>query len=296
MPTNDASTAMAVADTKPLQSTGKRNSTKMPRKRWSVVDLACVVYLACVVGLALLAPVMPNVDPYTADFSAVLQPPSSEHWFGTDSNGRDVFDRTAAGALSSLVVAMMTVVIGLTLGGGLGVLGGYVGGVVDSIIGTLLELMLSLPGLILVMVVVTLIGPGYWSIGGLIGLFMVAPFARIARSATLSVRERPYIQAARLLGSGRIRTMITEVAPNVMPAISAYAFTAVTGAVVAEGSLSFLGFGLQPPTPSWGSLISEGRTHIASAPWITLAPAFVLCATILAVNLLGQRFSTTVRK
>ncbi|HIY24094.1 MAG TPA: ABC transporter permease [Candidatus Brachybacterium merdigallinarum] len=291
---------MTVADTAPRidgPSTAI-DATPIPtafRSRPTMIDLLCLIYLVAVAFGALLAPVLPQIDPYTADFSAVLQPPTADHWFGTDSTGRSVFDRTVAGARSTLTVAVMTVLIGVVVGGGLGMAGGYLGGMVDTIVGTLIELLLSLPGLILVLVIVTLLGPGYLTIGGVISMFMIAPFARIARSATLAVRDQPYVQASRLLGAGTVRTLVTEVVPTVMPAISAYAFTAVTGAVVAEGSLSFLGFGLQPPAPSWGGLIAEGRTHISTAPWITMAPSLVLCATILAVNLLGQRFSTTRR-
>ncbi|WP_162802120.1 ABC transporter permease [Ornithinimicrobium murale] len=287
---------MAAVEQTPAATAPHAATQTYNRRRVGGLDLLCLTYLVCLATGCLLSLVLPQIDAYGQDFTAVLQPPSPEHWFGTDSNGRDIFDRTLKGGLSSIVVALLTVTIGIVVGGGLGVVGGYLGGVADVVVGTLLELLLSLPGLILVMVVITLLGPGYWTIGTLIGIFMIAPFARIARSATLAVRDRSFVQASRLLGAGPARAIVTEVIPSVLPAVGAYAFTAVTAAVVAEGSLSFLGFGLQPPEPSWGGLISEGRTHLGTAPWITLAPSMVLCATILSVNLLGQRLSTTTRQ
>ncbi|PRY00467.1 ABC transporter permease [Allonocardiopsis opalescens] len=259
-------------------------------RRDALVPAACVAVLALVAIGAVLAQLLPQLDPLRADFQAPLRPPGPEHWFGTDATGRDVFARTLAGGASSIVVAAMTVAVGLVVGGGLGVLAGFARGWVDALIGTLLDVVLALPGLITVMVVVTMVGPGRLTIGALIGLIMVPAFARIARSATLTVRGQEFVQAARIMGAPPLRIIGSEVVRCVLPAVAAYSFTAVTVAIVAEGSLSFLGFGLAPPTASWGGLIAEGRTHIATAPWICLAPAAVLCATVLAVNVLGERW------
>lgn len=258
-----------------------------PKRRVGL--FVAVGWLAAMILGALFSSVIPALDPLRADFGATLAAPSPQHWFGTDATGRDVFARTLAGGRSSLIVAGLTVLIGLIGGGALGVLAGYFRGVLDSVIGLIVDLTLAFPALILIMAIVSLAGADYWTIGALIGVLSIPAFTRLARAATIAVRQRDFVHAARIMGTRRHRVLVAEIIPNVLPAIGAYAFVAITGAIVVEGSLSFLGFGLQPPTPSWGSLIAEGRTHFASAPWITAAPALVLCATVLAVNYIGQR-------
>jgi peptide/nickel transport system permease protein len=265
-------------------------STAGPSRSKRRVGLFVAVgWLAAMILGALFSSLIPALDPLRADFSATLASPSVQHWFGTDATGRDVFARTLAGGRSSLIVAGLTVLIGLVGGGTLGVLAGYFRGVLDSVIGIIVDLTLAFPALILIMAIVSLVGADYWTIGSLIGVLSIPAFTRLARSATIAVRQRDFVHAARIMGAAPRRILLAEIIPNVLPAIGAYSFVAITGAIVVEGSLSFLGFGLQPPTPSWGSLIAEGRTHFASAPWITTAPALVLCATVLAVNFIGQR-------
>lgn len=280
-------------DTLPAVRSATRARTRAPGvrldSRGSIIFAGVV--LTFVIGGAAASLLIPQLDPLRADFTAAMQPPSPAHWFGTDATGRDIFARTMAGGLSSLIVAALTLAVGLVAGSFIGIIAGYFGRVVDEIVGTVIDLMLALPGLILIMVVVSLIGSNYWTIGLLIGVLTIPVFARIARSATLSVREREFVHAAWLLGASRARIMTREIARTVLPSVLAYSFTAITAAIVTEGSLSFLGYGLQPPTPSWGSLIAEGRTHLAGAPWIMLAPALVMCLTVLAVNILGERFT-----
>jgi peptide/nickel transport system permease protein len=276
----------------PLAPASTPDRIRRGGRRLGPVEIGCIVYLAALLLGAVLSLLLPQIDPLTADFASPLRPPSTDHWFGTDSNGRDVFHRTIAGAWSSITVAALTLLIGGGIGSLLGVLAGYVGGVIDAVISMIIEFLLSLPGLILVMVVVTLVGPSYAVIGCLVGVLLIAPFARIARASAISLRDRPFVHAARLLGAGAFRIAVFEIARNVLPSIGAYSFIAITAAIAAEGALSFLGFGLQPPTPSWGNLIAEGRTHLAIAPWITMAPALVLCATILALNIIGERLAS----
>ncbi|MFW5418119.1 ABC transporter permease [Nocardiopsis sp. CNT-189] len=259
------------------------------RGRIGVALAGC--WLALVVLGAAASSLLPALDPLRADFSAILEPPSAKHWLGTDAIGRDILARTLAGGRSSLIVGAMTVAFGLVAGGLLGIAAGYLRGVVDGAVGILTDLILAFPALILIMAVVSLSGAGYWTIGLLIGGLSVPAFARLARASTISVREQDYVLAARNMGAGPLRTMRTEIIPNVLPVLGAYSFAAVTASIVVEGSLSFLGFGLQPPLPSWGNLIAEGRVHFATAPWITAAPALTLCATVLSVNVLGQALS-----
>jgi peptide/nickel transport system permease protein len=231
------------------------------------------------------------LDPLHADFRAPAAAPSGQHWFGTDATGRDVFARTVAGARSSFAVAAITVGIGLGAGLTLGLIAGYLRGWADRIVGIGVDLLMAFPALLLVMLVVTLRGPSVWVIGSIIGTLMIPSIARITRAATLAIRERDFVTAALLMGASRSRIVLREILPNVAPVALAYSFTAMTVSVVAEGSLSFLGFGLRPPTPSWGGIIADGRTQLAAAPWISLTPAVVLCLTVMALNLLGENFT-----
>lgn len=250
--------------------------------------LISVVWLVTLILLVLVSALTPLMDPLRADFTAPAAAPSLDHWFGTDATGRDVFSRTVAGARSSFAVAGITLAVGMVVGLVFGMVAGYLRGWADRIIGTSLDLLMAFPALILIMLVVTLRGPSLWVIGSIIGVLMIPPIARISRASTLTVRERDFVTAAHLMGASRVRILVREILPNVAPVVLAYSFTAMTVSIVAEGSLSFLGFGLRPPTPSWGGIIADGRTQLAVAPWISLAPATVLCLTVLALNMIGE--------
>ncbi|MBD0707066.1 hypothetical protein BU197_01115 [Streptomyces sp. CBMA291] len=253
-------------------------------------------WLAAVLLAALLAPLLPGFDPLHGDFSAPSAPPGPGHWLGTDAGGRDILQRTIAGARASFTVAALTVAVGLLGGGALGLAAGWFRGPVDKAIGFATDLLMSVPTLILVMIVVSLRGPSLPVIGGLIGLFTVPAFTRVVRAVVLSLSERGFVQAARMIGTAPLRILRREVVPHVATIALTFAFTATTAAIVAEGSLSFLGFGLRPPDPSWGGIIAEGRTTLGSAPWISLAPAAVLCLTVLALNYLGEHLRSPARK
>lgn len=253
------------------------------------------MWLVLLFGAILVSNFTGLLDPFNADFSAARQAPSVAHWFGTDSTGRDVFARTVAGAQSSFVVALITLTVGMIGGSVIGILSGYLRGWTDRISGLLLDTVMAFPSLILVMIVVSFRGPSLMSIGTIIGILTIPTFARITRAATLSTREREYIQAARLIDTPKWRILLCDIVPNVAPAAITFAFTAMTASIVGEGSLSFLGFGLVPPTPSWGGIIADGRSLLATAPWVTLAPAIALCVTVLAINLVGERVKEKLR-
>ncbi|WP_331769764.1 ABC transporter permease (plasmid) [Embleya sp. NBC_00888] len=240
-------------------------------------------WLAVVVIAAIVVPMLPGCDPLRADFANPSARPGPGHWFGTDSTGRDVLVRTAAGARASFAVAGLTVAVGLVVGGALGIASGWFGGWTDRVIGFATDLLMSVPALILVMIVVTLRGPGLLVIGGLIGLFTVPSFTRVTRAGALTLKERGFVQAARMIGTAPTRVLRREILPNIAPVALSFAFTATTVAM-----LSFLGFGLRPPAPSWGGIIAQGRITLGSAPWISLLPAAVLCLTVLALNHLGE--------
>ncbi|GAA4956904.1 ABC transporter permease [Yinghuangia aomiensis] len=258
------------------------------RRRPPVGVLAAAAWLAVVALAALLLPLLPGFDPLHGDFAHPSAAPGAGHWLGTDGTGRDVLQRTVAGARASFAVAALTILVGLLGGGMLGLAAGWFRGPVDKAIGFTTDLLMSVPSLLLVMITVSLRGPSLTVIGTLIGLFTVPHFTRVVRAVVLSLTERGFVQAARMIGTAPLRILRREVVPHVAPVALTFAFTATTVAIVAEGSLSFLGFGLRPPEPSWGGIIAEGRTALGSAPWISLAPATALCLTVLALNHLGE--------
>ncbi|MFI6729114.1 ABC transporter permease [Streptomyces sp. R-74717] len=284
---------MTTADT----TLAKPAGTARPARRQPPAGvLAAGAWLGVVALAALVLPLLPGFDPLHGDFTAPSAPPGPGHWLGTDASGRDVLQRTAAGARASFAVAALTIGVGLIGGGALGLAAGWFRGPVDKVIGFATDLLMSVPTLILVMIVVSLRGPSLPVIGALIGLFTVPHFTRVVRAVVLALSERGFVQAARMIGTAPLRILRREIVPHVAPASLTFAFTATTVAIVAEGSLSFLGFGLRPPEPSWGGVIAEGRTTLGSAPWISLAPAAVLCLTVLALNYLGEQLRSPAPK
>ncbi|MCX4967504.1 ABC transporter permease [Streptomyces sp. NBC_00654] len=286
---------MVTADTAPAKPTATAPA-RLARRRPSAGVLVAGAWLSAVALAALVLPLLPGFDPLHGDFAAPSAPPGPGHWLGTDASGRDVLQRTVAGARASFAVAGLTITVGLLGGGALGLAAGWFRGPVDRAIGFATDVLMSVPTLILVMIVVSLRGPSLPVIGTLIGVFTVPHFTRVVRAVVLSLSERGFVQAARMIGTAPLRVLRREIVPHVASASLAFAFTATTVAIVAEGSLSFLGFGLRPPEPSWGGVIAEGRTMLGSAPWISLAPAAVLCLTVLALNYLGEQLRSPDRK
>ena len=252
---------------------------------WLVV--LAVAALAAVLGL--------TVDPLANDYATISQPPSLAHPFGTDNLGRDVFSRSLHGASASAVVALVTVVVGGGIGILLGVWAGLRRGIADAITGFLTDVTIALPSLIIVATIVTLAGPSLPTISLTIAAFAIPVFARLSRSATLSIATENHVIVARTLGASGWRVLTREVLPGVLPVMMPFVLTTLATAIVAEGALSFLGFGLRPPEPSWGGLIAEGRTQLALAPWVTGFPALLLCLTILSINVLGEHFREAKR-
>lgn len=283
----------------PETLTVARNRQNVQRRRGRSVPRIGIAlasgWLILLTLAAVTAVLGAGADPMSNDYSAISQPPSPTHWFGTDSLGRDILSRSLHGASASGFVALTTVVVGGGLGILLGVLAGLMRGVIEAAVGFITDVAIALPSLIIVSTVVTLAGPSILSIGLIIAGFTIPVFARLARAATLSVATENYVLAARTLGASHWRILTREVLPSVMPMMMPVLMTTVAGAIVAEGALSFLGFGLRPPEPSWGSLISQGRSELATAPWLTLFPALMICVTILSVNVLGEHFREAKR-
>ncbi|MFD0661783.1 ABC transporter permease [Thermocatellispora tengchongensis] len=238
---------------------------------------------------ALLAPLLPLPDPTVPDYEHIASGPVTGHLLGTDQLGRDMLARLIHGARASLQVGLVAVLLGLSAGMLLGLLAGYLRGWVDAVISAVVDLVLAFPALVFIMVLVAVRGATATVLIIGLGSVFVPTFTRLARANTLMWSKREFVLASRVLGSGRLRTLAREVFPNVLPSVLAYAFVVVAVVMVAEGSLSFLGFGLQPPTPSWGSMIAGGRQLLSSSPHIVALPALVLLLTVLSFNVIGDR-------
>lgn len=257
------------------------------RNRLAMAGLAllAVLYLA-----AFLAPWIAPYDP-TAQGDLVgtgYLPPSAEHWLGTDQFGRDVLSRLLYGARISLLIALTAVTISITVGTLLGAIAGYIGGKVDTIIMRLIDLILAFPRLVLLILIVALSRPSIPLIILVLALTHWPGTARLVRGEVLSLREREFIGAARALGFGRARIIFRHLIPNVLAPVIVAATLGIGDTIVAEAGLSFLGLGVQPPMPSWGNLVADGRQNLVGAWWITTFPGLAIVITVMAFNLVGD--------
>ncbi|MBT1170638.1 ABC transporter permease [Bifidobacterium sp. SO4] len=259
------------------------------RSRITVVRGAALAWIVILVALVVYS-YAARLDAYGNDYTALSQVPSAAHLFGTDNLGRDVFARTMRGATISAVVGLTAVLIGFSCGLVLGMVSGYLRGFADTFVEFVCDVAFAVPPMLIISTIVALRGPSITVIACSIGIFSIPMFTRMCRAATIAIASENYVTAARVQGAGLARIIMREILPGVLPQISAYAFTALARAIVTEGSLSFLGFGMRPPTPSWGGLIAEGRTQLAAAPWVTLCPVAALCLTIFAINTIKELF------
>ena len=242
------------------------------------------------VVLALAAPVVARHDPLHIDLINQLSPPSAEHWLGTDIQGRDVWARLVYGARISLSVGIVSQSLALLLGVSLGLIAGYYGGWVDEIVMRLADVTLAFPTLLLLIAMVAALQPSLGVVFLTIGVVGWAGMARLVRGQVLVVRNLEYVQASRALGGRDWRIIILHVLPGVLAPVIIAATLGVAGAIMAESSLSFLGLGIQPPTPSWGAMIADGRdlSQLRHAPWTSLFPGLAIGAAVLGFNLLGD--------
>lgn len=240
--------------------------------------------------LAIAAPFVARHDPFGVDLVDSLSPPSAAHWFGTDVQGRDVWARLVYGARVSLTVGIVSQGIALSLGVLLGLVAGYYGRWVDELVMRLADVTLAFPTLLLLIALVAALQPSLGVVLVTIGVVGWAGMARIVRGQVLVVRELEFVQAERALGARDARIIFRHVLPSVVAPVVIAATLGVAGAIIAESSLSFLGLGVQPPTPSWGSMIADGRDlyQLRHAPWTSLFPGLAIGAAVLGFNLLGD--------
>ena len=255
------------------------------RNRFAVTGGYIVLLLFAV---SLLAPLLAPWDPSAINAWAVLSPPSPQHWFGTDELGRDVFSRVLFGARISLKVGFVAVGIAVAIGTVTGLLAGYYGRWVDTILMRFVDIMLCFPAFFLILAVITFLRPSIWYIMVIIGLTGWMGVARLVRAETLSIREMDYITAARCIGCSDRRIIFRHILPNVASPVLVSATLGVAGAILTESALSFLGLGVQPPTPSWGNILTSGKDYIEFAWWLSLFPGLAILITVLAYNLLGE--------
>jgi len=242
-----------------------------------------------IVAIAILAPLLAPYHPIDdADLMVSDEPPSEKFWFGTDNQGRDILSRVIFGARISLSVGLISQGFNTLIGIILGMTAGFFGKWWDDIVMGLTNIMLSIPSLIFALAIMALLGPGLLNVFLALGFTNWSYTCRITRSQVLSARFLDYVTAARALGYGRIRIMFTQILPNIVGPILVIATLGVAYAILLEASLSFLGLGVQPPTPSWGGMLSTAREQLFTAPWISIFPGLAIFITVLGLNLLGD--------
>jgi peptide/nickel transport system permease protein len=247
-----------------------------------------LVVLLLVTLMALLADVLAPYNPSQIQPAGILAAPSVMHPLGTDAIGRDVLSRIAYGARASLLAGVVSVAVALVLGVTIGLVAGYNGGWIDDLFMRIVDALYSFPALLLALAITAILGPGLTNVMLAIGIVFTPAFARLVRGQALSVRERDFVTAARVTGASPWRIMGAHIWPNVTAPIIVQASLQVAAAIVIEAGLSFLGLGVQPPTPSWGSMLKEGYQYMEQAPWLAFSPGAAMFLTVLAFNLFGD--------
>lgn len=238
--------------------------------------------------VSLLAPYIAPYDPSYIDVKNVLVPPCKEHLLGTDQLGRDVLSRIIWGGRVSLLVGFVAVGIAVAIGTFLGAVAGYYGGWVDGLIMRFVDIMLCFPAFFLILAVVALLEPSIWNIMVVIGLTSWMGVARLVRAEFLSLKEREFVLAARSQGASDLRIIFSHILPNALGPVFVAAILGIGAAILTESALSFLGIGVQPPTPSWGNMLTAGKDNIEIAYWLSLFPGLAILITVLGYNLLGE--------
>lgn len=238
--------------------------------------------------VAVFAPLIATHNPAETNLQTIFLPPSAEHYFGTDEIGRDVFSRVVYGTRISLFVGFIAVGISLIIGVILGLASGYYGGIIDSIIMRFTDIMLSFPTFFLILAVIAFLKPSLVNVMVVIGLTGWMGVARLVRAEVMSVKNREYITAAILQGLSHKRIMFKHILPNVLSPVFVTATLSIAGAILLESSLSFLGLGVQPPTASWGNILTDGQKNIINAWWLSFFPGLAIVFTALGYNLLGE--------
>ncbi len=233
-------------------------------------------------------PLLAPYDPLEQDTANRLTPPSREHPMGLDSFGRDTLSRVIYGSRVSLLVGLISVLIGGVAGALMGIVGGYLGGKTENVLMRIADILMAFPSLIMGLMVLAVLGGGLFNMILAIGIVLAPTFARVAHSSTLSVKQNEYVTAARSIGASNLRITRLHILPNIVSEIVVLASIWVASAIRVEANLSFIGLGVSPPTPAWGSMIRDGTKYLFQAPWVSLFPGLAILITVLAFNLLGD--------
>src|SRR5215218_9357140 len=268
-----------------------------PQSQWRIVwrqlrrnraAMIGAILLAVEIFVALAAPWVAPYDPYKQQPRSALQPPSREHWFGTDDTGRDLLSRVIYGARISLRVGLISVGIGGSIGIALGIAAGYRGGFVDNAIMRGMDLLLAFPGILLALAIIAILGPSLFNVMIAVGVSAIPSYTRVARGATLALRDREFVVSARAIGARDLRITLKYILPNVLPPLIVLATLGIAGAILTAAGLSFIGLGAVPPTPEWGAILTLGRKYINQAWWYTTFPGLAIMITVLGINMLGD--------
>ena len=249
-----------------------------------------LVILSLIILLAVFADLLFDYETLVIQQSAALRlkPPSAEHWLGTDEVGRDILARIVHGARISLPVAFVTIAAATVIGGLLGAISGYGSRQLDNVIMRIMDVFLAIPSILLSIALVAALGTSMTNMILAISISNIPPFARIVRSAVMTIKNEEYIEAARAIGASDARIIVKHILPNCMAPIIVQATLSIAGSILAIASLSFIGLGISPPTPEWGSMLSTGRQFFRAAWWVCAFPGFAIMLTILSLNLLGD--------
>jgi peptide/nickel transport system permease protein len=258
------------------------------RLRWRWMTWIPAMFLAVVVVCAIVPSAIAPYDPNLGKLEEFLVPPSARHWFGTDALGRDVLSRVIAGSRVSLVVGVLSVALAMAIGVPLGLVSALASNWVGEAIMRATDLFLAMPSVLIALAIAATVGPSLVNVILLVGFIYWAPFARMVRSEALSIRERDFIRSAYAIGCGRARVLFVHMLPNLANTIIVLASLQIAAAILLESTLSFLGVGVPPPTPTWGTMVSDGRPYVQLAWWVVTFPGIAIMAAVLCINVLGD--------
>lgn len=247
-----------------------------------------IILLAALVMLSVLAPLLTPYDPAEPELLSQLTPPNSDHLFGTDDFGRDIFTRVLYGGRISLTVGLIALAIGAVLGTLVGLISGFYGKRVDAVLMWFIDVLLAFPGILLALLVVSILGVELRNVMLAVGVSMIPRFARLVRGTVLSAKENLYVDAARVIGAPEARVLLRHVLPNIISPVIVLATLSLGTAIIIASGLSFLGLGAKPPSPEWGAMLSAGRQFIQRQWWVATFPGVAILLTVVAVNLIGD--------
>jgi len=280
-----APATLADGATAEVPSRARRMWHRLWRRKGAAVGLVVVAFF---VAVAVLAPLISPFDPAKADWLQVRKAPSGLHWLGTDEIGRDLLARMIWGARASLLAGVVSVAIAVLVGVPAGLVSGYCRGWIDHVLQRITDALLACPFLILAVALAAFLGPNLTNAMIAIGISTVPIFVRLTRGQVMAVVVEDYVEAARAVGNPHWRIALRHVLPNVVPPLLVQVTLSIAAAILAEASLSFLGLGQQPPSPSWGSMLNAAKNFLAQAPWMAVWPGVAICLVVLGFNLLGD--------